>query len=59
MRPHLDYSVQMWISQYGRDVDLLECIQRRATKMTYEMETLSYKNSLRELRLFSLEKRRL
>ena len=42
-----------------RDIDLLEHIQRRATKMTQGMEHLSYKDRLRQLEQFSLEKRRL
>jgi len=33
MRPHLEYCILMWSPQYRRDMDLLECIQRRATKM--------------------------
>ena len=59
VRPHLEYHVQMWSPQYRRDTDLLECIQRRATKMITGMKHLSYKDRLRELELFSLEKRRL
>jgi len=40
-------------------VVLLECIQMRATKMTQWMEHLPYEDRLRELRLCTLEKRRL
>ena len=58
VRPHLQRCVQMWSPHYRKDMDLLECIQERATKMTPGMEHLSYKDRLRELELCSLEKRR-
>ena len=57
--PHLEYCIQMWSSQYRRDMELLKCIRRRATKMTEGMEHLSCEDRLKELGLFSLEKRRL
>jgi len=57
--PQLEYCILLWSPQHRKHMDVLEWVQRKATKMIRGLEYLSYEDRLRELELFGLEKRRL
>ena len=47
VRSHLEHCIQMWHPQHRRDVDLLEHVQRRTTKMIQGREHLPCEHRLR------------
>ena len=47
-RPHLEYCVQVWVTQLKKDRELLERVQLRATKMVWGLEHLLYEGKLRD-----------
>ena len=58
VRPHLEYCIQAWMPYRKTDIDKLERIQRRATKMIPELRNLSYDSRLLQCGLTILETRR-
>ena len=58
IRPILEYCQAAWSPYLQKDIDRLENVQKRATKMVRSLSNLSYEDRLKELKLFKLEDRR-
>lgn len=59
IRPLLEYGFQIWNPYFQKDINLLESVQRRATKIPQALRRKSYEDRLKALRLTTLEERRL
>ena len=59
VRPHLEYCIQAWRPRLKKDIDKLERVQRRATKLIPELRILSYEDRVQQCKLTTLETRRI
>ena len=58
VRPHLEYAVQFWSPFLKKDIELLDRVQHRATKMIHGFSGMDYGDRLGALNMYSLEDRR-
>ena len=59
VRPLIEYCVQVWSPHMQKHIDLLEGVQRRATKLVPELRNMTYEKRMEKLGLTSLEDRRI
>ena len=59
VRPNLEYCIQAWRPYLRKDIDMLEKVQRRTTKLITGLRDLSYDDRLKECGLTILETQRL
>ena len=58
VRPHVEYATCIWNPYLKYNMDMIERVQRRATKIVPSLKDLSYSDRLKKLNLETLEYRR-
>jgi len=59
VRPHIEYCIQAWSLHLVKDIQVLESVQRTATRMVSTLKKLPYESRLHRLGLTTLERRRI
>ena len=58
IRPHLEFAVPVWNPYLKKDIDKIERIQHKATRLVPKIRNKCYEDRLDEMRLTTLETRR-
>ena len=58
VRPHLDYCMPVWSPHLAKDINMVEKVQHRATKLIHNISHLPYEERIKKLNLTTLEARR-
>ena len=56
VRPHLEYAAAVWSPYKIRDIENIENVQRRATRLVPSLKSLDYPERLRRLKMPHMEK---
>ena len=59
IRPNLEFCISAWCPYMSKDIDVMEKVQRRATRKVPELKHLKYEDRLKKLEIYHLSARRL